>query len=308
VADDGLLSHDPSLPSSVVAGQAVSRASAGKLHRGRKRGDEQIDESDALGSDLPGSGDEFGSEAVAALVGEPSMLLASGPSATGVGLGTAGGEAQAPGAAAGAAGLSVDAASVINAGIESGMRFPLLAIGGALGLAGALLARSSQGSGRGTPPAPTAVVLDPTDDADPSNGSTVRIEFDRTRLSAGDLVYLKVQLDGPGSDDPVAFDNSATPYRLTTQDIANGFIKLQTAPLEQEGTYRGEAYFKYPDGPAGPATLTARLLVLFSGVVHDDYMAGSAVFIDQNRDGKFTFTDTNGNGVFDVGEPSEPQT
>ena len=221
-----------------------------------------------------------------------SGVLVSGTSEDGPGLGL------------GAAGVSTEEAMRVNAGLESS-NVGLMSAGAIMGLR--MLMPSSQ-AGR-MPPTPTRIELDVADDGNPANGSLIRISFDSAQVKAGDKLFLKVMYQNSTGGNDLVFTNATVPHVITEDDLHNGYVSILSAATDLEGYYKAEAYFEMVGGSTpGPSAFQDKLYTLFSGVVHDDYMDSSLVFIDTNLDGKFTFTDANHNGIFDSGELSEPYT
>lgn len=180
---------------------------------------------------------------------------------------------------------------------------------GALG-AGIALSDNSSGSStpdRGVPPAPTLVQLDSSDNGDPSDGFSVRVGFDPGKLKAGDKILLNVYGDPDG--DGVVTLVDVVEYVVNSADLTRGFAILETgAPSAGgswgDGKYSAEASIQYLGGKTGPELAKDLIFTVLDGVVHDDWIASAAVFVDFNFNGQwddgepFTYTDQEGRFTF----------
>ena len=139
------------------------------------------------------------------------------------------------------------------------------------------------------------VGLDPADDGDSGNGVSLLVTIG-PNAKAGDSAQTQIFRDGT----LVETISSV----LSQQDIDSGSLTVQVAAssVGQDGLYSATVQLSDAAGNLGPAVAKPSAFTVFTGLVHDDYLANAFVFVDTNRNNKWddgeATTRTDANGFF----------
>ena len=137
------------------------------------------------------------------------------------------------------------------------------------------------------------LALSPGDDGNVANGVDLRVTL-APDAKAGDTVTTAILRNG------VSVQTVTT--LLTAANIQAGLVlvHVDAASVTQDGQYSARTQLTDAAGNQGLAVSKAAIFTVFTGLVHDDYLANAFVFVDSNLNGRWdaseptTRTDANG--------------
>ena len=147
------------------------------------------------------------------------------------------------------------------------------------------------------PPNAISVALSPTDDGDSSNGVDLRVTL-AADAKAGDTATTEILRGGVVVQTILSV--------LTATDISSGNLSVYVAAasVAVDGSYSVRTQLADPAGNRGNTVSNTAAFTVFTGLVHDDYLANAFVFVDSNHNNKWdagevtTRTDASGNFKF----------
>jgi hypothetical protein len=144
-----------------------------------------------------------------------------------------------------------------------------------------------------TGPSALSVVLDQADDGNAANGVELRVNLMPGTESGVSITTLVKR------DDVLVETITGT---LVQADIDAGYrvVPVSAASVAADGSYSASVALTDAVGNRGNVVSKAAAFTVFTGLVHDDYLANAFVFVDSNRDGSYnegeakTLTDASG--------------
>ncbi|WP_350294863.1 Ig-like domain-containing protein, partial [Limnohabitans sp. Rim8] len=140
-----------------------------------------------------------------------------------------------------------------------------------------------------------AIVLDQSDDGNPSNGVDLRITI-APGAKAVDSITTKVLRDS------VLVETIVSTLTQANIDAGHLAVHVDAASVTTDGRYSVTTQLTDPAGNQGLGVTNTTAFTVFTGLVHDDYLANAFVFVDSNRNNRWdageATTQTNASGFF----------
>ena len=129
-------------------------------------------------------------------------------------------------------------------------------------------------------PRALGVALEPADDGNTANGVDLRVTL-APDARAGDTVATAVSRDGVLVQTVEAV--------LSAADIQAGHLlaHVDAASVALDGQYSARTQLTDAAGNTGQAVSQAAIFTVFTGLVHDDYLANALVFVDSNLNSRW---------------------
>ncbi len=148
-----------------------------------------------------------------------------------------------------------------------------------------------------TGPSALSVVLDQGDDGNAENGVELRVNL-MPGTEVGVSITTLIKRD--------AVPVETITGTLVQADIDAGYrtVPVAAASVGADGSYSASVELTDAAGNRGNVVSNTAAFTVFTGLVHDDYLANAFVFVDSNRDGRYnegeakTLTDASGKFKF----------